>query len=462
MNQETDTDASRILFLDSSDGINTASDQQLTTKYNILLQDPIVVPNHHTLLLSLHRLNVPRTFYNFQQKRNCGLEVVFVNSDGTSGGSGVGFATQNLGQVPYLSFEIDEGNWDAVSLMNRITTRINDYLLSGVAPTIRQPLGTIDLTAEQRAKFKLEMIYNRNSLKYEWAMNKIEGAVIAETFGIMAVFRWKTGEMYGVDNQSSLGGNDYKDTSIRQEVGFISNKWFNGTSTDFYATFRQRRSLVAGKVDGEWTYGRGDFTGLSGVGGSYPITSGAWATGIRTRNELTAEQVANNRYYFRGNDEPTGTPLSQNNYLSATDINYHTQNIYLHTSLTQHSVLDSRLGCRYSDILARIPVDVASGSAVVVMPSDGAVHKLMLKVREITSIEVRLTDLNDKLIDTNGLDWTFSLEFDFIVSPEVKVRKPIREDIEAKKYAHFLHKNGKMKELKDFMDRRENELLPNV
>ena len=96
------------------------------------------------------------------------------------------------------------------------------------------------------------------------------------------------------------------------------------------------------------------------------------------------------------------------------------------------------------------------------MPSDGAVHKLMLKVREITSIEVRLTDLNDKLIDTNGLDWTFSLEFDFIVSPEVKVRKPIREDIEAKKYAHFLHKHGKLKELKDFMDRRDNELLPNV
>jgi hypothetical protein len=86
----------------------------------------------------------------------------------------------------------------------------------------------------------------------------------------------------------------------------------------------------------------------------------------------------------------------------------------------------------------------------------------MLKVREITSLDVRLTDLNDKLIDTQGLDWTFSLEFDFIVSPKLEVKKPLRQTIEEKKYAHFLHRTGKKDELKDFLERRNNELLPNV
>ena len=87
-NIETNTDASRILFIDSKDGINTANDPQLTTSYKINLEDAIVVPNHHTLLLSLHRLNVPRTFYNFQHKRNSGLEVVFLNFDGSNNQGG--------------------------------------------------------------------------------------------------------------------------------------------------------------------------------------------------------------------------------------------------------------------------------------------------------------------------------------------------------------------------------------
>ena len=137
---------------------------------------------------------------------------------------------------------------------------------------------------------------------------------------------------------------------------------------------------------------------------------------------MTATQIDNERYFFRGNGEwSSDIPPTQQNYLSAVDVNYHTQNLYLHTSITQHSVLDTRIGGRFSNILSRIPVNVDSGEAVVVAPSDGSVHKLMLKVREITSIDIRLTDLDDKLIDTNGLDWTFSIEFDFIESPQTNV-----------------------------------------
>ena len=66
MNFETSTDASRIFFIDSRDGINENSNPQITTDFTLNLEDPIVVPNHHTILMALHRVNIPRTFYNFR------------------------------------------------------------------------------------------------------------------------------------------------------------------------------------------------------------------------------------------------------------------------------------------------------------------------------------------------------------------------------------------------------------
>ena len=479
MNQETDTDASRILFIDSKDGENTASDKQLTTRYKIHLQEPIVIPNHHTLLLSLHRLNVPRTFYNFQHKRNAGVEVIFLNKNGTSGATGTWCSNAN--QVPYLSFEIDEGNYDAISMRNLLLTRVNNYLNTGKASDY-QPHGVVNLITggggepTQAGLFKLEINYNRNSLKYEWAMNKIDGT--NPTLDIMTIFRWRTGELYGTENSETINPTNfiqYRDTSIRQEVGFITNKWnFQSLGDsekpyDYWLSYSNTRvgGQPVGTENGEWDYGYGVVQNNSGsnfvnTAGTSSLDGTWFRRTIRSKHSLTTTEIDNDRYYFRGNGTPAGLPLAQPNYFSVIDVNYHTQNIYLHTSLTQHSVLDSRIGCRYSDILARIPVDVSSGGAIEVSPSDGSVHKLMLKVREITSLEVRLTDLNDKLIDTQGLDWTFSLEFDFIVSPKLEVKKPLRQTIEEKKYAHFLHRTGKKDELKDFLERRNNELLPNV
>ena len=451
-NIETNTDASRILFIDSKDGINTSNDPQLTTSYKINLEDAIVVPNHHTLLLSLHRLNVPRTFYNFQHKRNSGLEVVFLNFDGSNNQGGTGWTdaiTPANNRPPYLSFEIDEGNYDAISLMNLILTRCNDYLRTGKTDPIRQPHGAVEFDTEPSMidKFVLEMNYNRDSLKYEFSVNATDPAS-PPAVGIMVVFRWKSGEIFGSDATGI-----YKDTSIRQECGFISNKWFNGETRDFYIQHLPN-TTASSRV---WRYGRGS------VGTTYPL-DGSWArTEVRAKTGLTATQIDNERYFFRGNGEwSSDIPPTQENYLSAVDVNYHTQNLYLHTSITQHSVLDTRIGGRFSNILSRIPVNVDSGEAVVVAPSDGSVHKLMLKVREITSIDIRLTDLDDKLIDTNGLDWTFSIEFDFIVSPQTNVKPDFRKTIEDRKLEAHLRATGKDKELKQLLERRNNQLLPMV
>ena len=115
------------------------------------------------------------------------------------------------------------------------------------------------------------------------------------------------------------------------------------------------------------------------------------------------------------------------------------RSLYIRTNLSTSSILDSSVGGGYSSILARVPIDVGSGGIITISPSDGSVHKLIIKVREITIIGVRLTDQRNRLIDLNGLDWDVSFQFDFIENPELKVPIDKRLEIELKKYEKLTH-----------------------
>ena len=98
-------------------------------------------------------------------------------------------------------------------------------------------------------------------------------------------------------------------------------------------------------------------------------------------------------------------------------------------------------------------------------PSDGIQHKLLLKVRDIDKVFVRLTDVNNRLIDLNGLDWNLSLQFDFIEIPEVEHHPPnLREQALSKARKNELDRQekklrttGKKKELEEFLKIRETE-----
>ena len=440
MNFETATDASRIFFIDSRDGRNTNSDPQITTDYELTLEDPIVVPNHHTILLSLHRLNVPRTFYNFEKNRNAGVEIVF---SGANGANSDGFGLNYGGTMPRLTFEVNEGNYDAISTMNLLMTRVNDYLTAGTSRFQNVPLVAGDI-----GKYEFDIKYNSDALKYEWRIQPITTAnQQAPANDIRISFLWKTGPNFGTD----LPINDPNhDTSIRQEVGFISNTWVNGETQDFYVGFKGAVAL-------------GDRSWIGGYGSKPANDTTNWGTNVRTATGMTAVMITNGIEFFKGYNNGTSNDRTGDiNYFSCVDMNYHTSNLYLHTSITQHSVLDSRIGCRYSNILARIPVSVPSGEEVIVTPSDGSAHKLILKVREITSLRIRLTDLNDKPINLNGLDWTMSLEFDFIETPEVKVKTDNRLNIEQMKYKRYLGDTGKLKELAQLKAREGQLTLPNA
>ena len=113
------------------------------------------------------------------------------------------------------------------------------------------------------------------------------------------------------------------------------------------------------------------------------------------------------------------------------------RSLYVRTNLSTTSVLDSSVGGGFSSILARVPIDVDSGGIITIKPADGAVHKLIIKVREITIIGVRLTDQRNRVIDLNGLDWDISLQFDFIENPELKIPIDKRMEIDLKKYEKY-------------------------
>jgi len=450
MNYETSTDASRILFIDSRDGRNNNADPQLTTDYFINIQDPIVVPNHHTILLSLHRVNIPRTFYNFEKNRNAGVEIRF---EGLGGGTASGFGARYTGGVglPHLVFQVNEGNYDAISTMNLLLTRVNDYLTTGTSRFSNRNLDASDV-----GKYTFSMNYNEDALKYEFKIEPADQTQSGDS--IRMSWLWRSSTNFGSDILYNT--TNKLDTTIRQEVGFITNKWYNGTTQDFYIEF-QGATLPQDRV---W---RGGY-GVVPLDAGAPSQTDTWGTPIRafqltTDTALNGVLLANGIEFFKGYDDgDTPQETGNNNYFSCVDMNYHTSNLYLHTSITQNSVLDSRIGCRYSNILARIPVSVESGEEVIVSPSDGSVHKLILKVRQIDQIKIRLTDLDDNPINLQGLDWTMSLEFDFIETPEIKVKQGARESIEAKKYEMYLKEQGKLDELRKLKQTEGKIENPNV
>jgi hypothetical protein len=433
-NHETSTGASRILFLNSEDGVNISGDPSLTTDFSFQLEQPIIVPRHHAILMSLHRTSIPNTFYNFKRFRNCALNVSFRYS-------GSLFA-----DVSNLDIQLEQGNYNALDLVSLISTEINNWL-NGASDT---QLGTITnpLTGTNQGLLFF-MRYNRSELKFEWILSRGTNTTQQSYF---LIFKWDSG------NNS--------ETSIKSEVGFIDHKWINSLTYDFFCELQLEASS---SVD---IYRWGAIKNGGGEGGDFYTLKFKYA-GDYTNTNYKNLTWSGNIFDIAETALPDGTFLPANTLkpvFSAVDVKYHTRSIYIKTNLTQHSVLNSRHGGRFSSILARLPNDVASGETLEINPHDGIQHKLFLKVREIDKIFVRLTDVNNRLIDLNGLDWNLSLQFDFIQLPEVQHQPPnLREDTSNKRLKRQLEDEekriratGKKKELDKFLKIRDTISLPDA
>ena len=436
-NQETNTGASRILFLSSADGNNLSGNPNLTTDFELELKQSIIVPPHHAILMSLHRASIPHTFYNFMRFRNCSLNVA-LRSSGSP-----------FSDISNLDIELEQGNYNALDLVEIMKTQINNWL-GGAENT---QLGTITnpiTNTDNGLNLEFYIRFNRSKLKYEWVLSRGTNTITGREF--ILIFKWATGSN--------------SDTSIKDEIGFIDNVWIDGITYDYYCA-------VVPSISGV------DFDTYSW---GAVINNGQSAQDYFEFKEKLANDFTNKNFKqltWSGNilnstptNLPDGTTLPANtlkSVFSAIDVNFHIRSIYIKSNLTQHSVLNSKHGGRFSSILARIPNDVGNGETLEVLPRDGTTHKLFLKVREIDRIFIRLTDVNNRLLDLNGLDWNLSLQFDFIEIPEINHHPPNLRQLtsnnirkrELEEEERRLRKSGKKKELEEFLRIKETSKFIN-
>ena len=72
----------------------------------------------------------------------------------------------------------------------------------------------------------------------------------------------------------------------------------------------------------------------------------------------------------------------------------------------------------------------------------------MIKAREITSFEIKLTDQKNRAIDLQGLDWDISLQFDFIETPTLEVPRDKRLEVEEAQYKKYQELKEQLNETK--------------
>ena len=121
---ETGTPASRVLFINSGDATTTFNNN--TSNFMFSLEEAVIVPNHHSIMLSLIGAEIPYSFYNFIQGRNTRLDYyhsqsgtpAFYNANGNMAAGGTG---------AFYTLTLPPGNWNAVELANYLTNEINSW-----------------------------------------------------------------------------------------------------------------------------------------------------------------------------------------------------------------------------------------------------------------------------------------------------------------------------------------------
>jgi hypothetical protein len=121
--KETGTTASRVIYINSKDATSIIGDNR--SDFDFTLDEPIVVPPHHNILLSVYSAEIPYSFYNFRIGVNTKLDYAFTsyNIQATYDANGkLTMGIPPLGQT----LTIAEGNYNAIELANLISTGITN------------------------------------------------------------------------------------------------------------------------------------------------------------------------------------------------------------------------------------------------------------------------------------------------------------------------------------------------
>jgi len=174
--KETGTAASRVIYINSKDATAIMGDNR--SDFDFTLEEPIVVPPHHNILLSVYSAEIPYSFYNFRDGVNCKLDYAITAFNTPAAYDAAGKLTMGappLGQT----LTIPEGNYNAVELAALIT--------AGIAG--------------------LEVLYDANKLKFSFRNTNIGSRITL-----------------ALKNGQDTGTPEFPGEDMNEELGF---DWFN-------------------------------------------------------------------------------------------------------------------------------------------------------------------------------------------------------------------------------------------
>jgi len=173
--KETETAASRVIYINSKDATSIIGDNR--SDFDFTLDEPIVVPPHHNILLSVYSAEIPYSFYNFRDGVNTKLDYALTsyNNQATYNANG----KLDLTAPGHFTLTIPEGNYNAVELALLLTNGITG----------------------------LECLYDANKLKFSFrCLNAGSRITLALRNGI------------------DTGTPDFPGEDMNEELGF---DWFN-------------------------------------------------------------------------------------------------------------------------------------------------------------------------------------------------------------------------------------------
>tara|TARA_R100000541_G_scaffold58880_2_gene70933 strand:- start:95 stop:1234 length:1140 start_codon:yes stop_codon:yes gene_type:complete len=118
--KETGTTASRVIYINSKDATSIMGDNR--SDFDFTLDEPIVVPPHHNILLSVYSAEIPYSFYNFRNGVNCKLDYAITGFNAPATYTAQG--KLDMTAAAHNTLTIPQGNYNAVELAALLTAGI--------------------------------------------------------------------------------------------------------------------------------------------------------------------------------------------------------------------------------------------------------------------------------------------------------------------------------------------------
>ena len=105
------------------------------------------------------------------------------------------------------------------------------------------------------------------------------------------------------------------------------------------------------------------------------------------------------------------------------DVNGNIHSLFIRSNLSQLGSIDSSSG-GFNTILGKVPISTNFGGVLFFKPNNNT-HKILNNSNHINFLTIRLTDERNRLVDLNGLNFSLSIQIDFVYhKPEGYLSKP--------------------------------------